>query len=1376
MIKVFHLGITYFQHQACKQMKAVGLSLLFVQAFLLPAAAQNITRPNIQGPSGLQVNSFTGSLFYQRTDLFVPGRGLSLDISFTYSSSNRAADWGYGYGWTFNYNRFYAATDTSVTFYNPDGRRDVYRKSGTAYIAPVGVFDKVINYATGKFQLVTKDGTVYYFDDATHKKLTGITERNNNQFSLSYTGGVLSSVTDASGRTVTFIWMANRLSQVKADFNGAVKTIDYTYDATGTLKSVKDPLGNITAYTYIRGRLMGSLTDKNGNTTNILYNNNNAVIKLISCESEKGISYNAAERKTYVTDRNSDNTFVTTYAFDTAGKLVSKSGNCCGYNTTYSYDEDNNINRTKDANGHTTVYTYDTRGNLISETDPLNQTVLYTYENTFNKITSITDKRGNKTDYTYDSRGNLLQIREPLNAITTYAYSNNGDLRSYTDPGGNTVQLIYDSYGFPVMVKDALNGTNALTYDVWGNRLTQTDANNHISTFAYDALNRMTSFTGALGNVNTYTYDANSNLLSIKDANNNTSSYTYDSRGNPLIVTDAAGNNSILQYDAVGNMIAFTDAKGNKTAYTYDKQSRLLAETDAAGEQVYSSYDGVGNKTGITYANGNRVAIEYDAVNRISKMTDKLGTVITYQYDANGNRIAEADAKGNTTTYTYDALDRLVATIDPLGNAYRYTYDLNGNIIAEKDRNDNTKTYLYDALNRITKMTDAGGYATLYTYDPAGNRLSVTDAKGNTTAYTYDALDRATGETFADNTTTTYTYDAEGNILTYKNNNGQIISYGYDKLHRPVAKIYPGGVDSLSYDATGHLTRAKNSSANVLFNYDNVYRIISENLNGKITGYSYNTAAGTKKIMYPSGRVVERKLNERDQLQTVKDGATNVATYDYSNAGENTGCHYANGTSTAMQYNSNNQVISLTASPASLVDFIYTYDKEENLLTAAFRHRTANSEQYGYDTKNQLIQFKKGGSRQTAYTYDGVGNRTAVQVNGITTSYTANSMNAYTGIAQSTPVNYTYDANGNVLTNGIQTFSYDVENRLTTVNAGTTAVYTYDALGRRIRKSTAGNTVNYYFDGFQVIEERNAVDTVLASYVWGTWLDDIVTMKKNGNTFYYHTNTIGSVAAVTDSSGTVAERYEYDAFGKVSFFDNGYTVLAQSAIGNNYTYAGRAYEPETGNYDYRVRQYDALHGRFQQRDPLGYYSGGYNLYAYVSNKPAGFIDPFGLAEEKCKTLTDKAKEKVIKEVFKKVPGPITYDPSTKKVGVKVNQFTKVTVDAKDGRKEGVKVEVEVSKEKKLEVAQTGAEAKVKATADVTVKPVDAAHLGTIGLGVKLEGAIKVLGEKLWKGEISSKSRINVGIGLNADQGLGSRSSEPPATRRRLEEAERGLVE
>ena len=1172
--------------------------------------AQNITRPNIQGPSGLQVNSYTGSLFYQRTDLSVPGR-LPMNLAFTYNSADRATDLGYGFGWTFALGRYYILNDSGVVFVNGDGRKDQYKVKEGKYLAPKGIFDQVSVGGSGHFLLVTKDGTQYAFDDPSHKKLTGITDKNGNKLQLSYSAGQPSAIADGSGRTIILTWTDSRLTELRADFGGTVRKVQFTYNADGTLASVKDPGGNTIAYSYIRGRLMGGLVDANGNQTTILYNTIGAVIKFVSCESEKSISYNTAEFKTYATDINNDKTYVTVYAFDQQGNLINKSGNCCGYNVSYHYDDDNNINQITDANGNKATYAYDNRGNLLSQTDAQGHSISYTWEPVYNQVTSVTDKNGNKTSYGYDAKGNLLKIEKPLNSTFSYTYEANGDIKDFTDARGNKTIYQYDAYGFLTTITDAAgNISSVLAHDTWGNLRSWKDARNNTKTYSYDVLNQMVSVTDALQHTTRYSYDGNGNVLSVTDGNNNKTNYIYDPKDRPLILTDALGHTHIFQYDAVGNLISFVDGAGNTTLYTYDKQATLLSETNAANEQTSYNYDGNGNRTGIVYPNGNSVSIQYDELNRIKSISDAAGMTATYSYDPSGNKISQTDARGNTIAYHYDELNRLITETDALGNSYDYTYDGNGNMVAIKDRNKNSTTYQYDVLNRMEKINDPGGYTTKYSYDAAGNLTSITDANDNTTIYSYDALNRSIEEREPDNSIRAFTYDAEGNLLTQTDNMGRVTNYTYDKIYRPVLKSYSGVTDSLVFDAEGHLLQATNPSSSVSFLYDKAYRVIQENLNGRITSYSYNIAAGIQSVIYPGGKSIQRQSDQRNHLASILQNGTSLVNFIYDNSGNNIGRHFRNGTGIDIIYNNNRQVTGITLNPGRMVDLNYSIDKEGNPTAITFGHHPTGSEQFTYDSRGQIASFQKS-SLRSEFNYDGPGNRTNVQTGGGNNTYTVNNMNEYMSESASPGLTYKYDANGNILSDGKRAYAYDMENRIIQVDSGMTASYKYDALGRRIKKTVNGKDINYYYDGLQVIEERNSSDSILANYVWGTWLDDLIEMQRAGNNYYFTADANGSIIAVTDSLGAVSERYEYDPYGVVSFLGNDYTLLANSAIGNVYTFTGRQYEPESGQFFYRARHYNASDGRFLQRDPLGIYGGDFNLYSYVSNNPVHFTDPLG---------------------------------------------------------------------------------------------------------------------------------------------------------------------
>ena len=146
--------------------------------------------------------------------------------------------------------------------------------------------------------------------------------------------------------------------------------------------------------------------------------------------------------------------------------------------------------------------------------------------------------------------------------------------------------------------------------------------------------------------------------------------------------------------------------------------------------------------------------------------------------------------------------------------------------------------------------------------------------------------------------------------------------------------------------------------------------------------------------------------------------------------------------------------------------------------------------------------------------------------------------------------------------------------------------------------------VHYTYDD-QVIAEYEG-GSLKRKFIYGPGIDEPVMMiNVDGETetkYYYHFDGLGSVAAVSDETGGVAERYSYDVFGEPN---------RVSDVNNPYMFTARRYDPETANYYYRARYYKPSIGRFLQTDPIGYY-GGLNLYLYVLNNPVILIDPVGL--------------------------------------------------------------------------------------------------------------------------------------------------------------------
>ena len=181
--------------------------------------------------------------------------------------------------------------------------------------------------------------------------------------------------------------------------------------------------------------------------------------------------------------------------------------------------------------------------------------------------------------------------------------------------------------------------------------------------------------------------------------------------------------------------------------------------------------------------------------------------------------------------------------------------------------------------------------------------------------------------------------------------------------------------------------------------------------------------------------------------------------------------------------------------------------------------------------------------------------------------------------------------------------------------------YAYDALGRRIEKRTGGDATRYIYDGARVVEEwtisSGGSPTLAASYVYGLYVDEVLTMRRGGNDYYYHGDDMHNVVKLTDSNGDVVEAYDYGDYGQPEFYDatGDRLDVTASPLGNPYLFAGREFDAELGYYYFRNRYMDPGLGRFVSRDPLGLWGDPLNLgngYTYAASNPWSLVDPFGL--------------------------------------------------------------------------------------------------------------------------------------------------------------------
>ncbi len=289
-----------------------------------------------------------------------------------------------------------------------------------------------------------------------------------------------------------------------------------------------------------------------------------------------------------------------------------------------------------------------------------------------------------------------------------------------------------------------------------------------------------------------------------------------------------------------------------------------------------------------------------------------------------------------------------------------------------------------------------------------------------------------------------------------------------------------------------------------------------------------------------------------------------------------------------------------------------TYRNASGTTVGQFRYRYDDT---GLVTQKVATVGPASPPVTNAYTYDMLGRLTAAD--GVAYSYDAAGNRLNNGTYTHNRLDgVLHDAAGNVTrivsassVPSVRELTWNTQNQLVSVttNGIPAESYTYDPLGRRVSTTDASGTVYHVYDGDHCAVDLDASGTPLRTYTWGPGIDNLLAVtvysEDATNTFYAIKDHLGSVHALVDSAGNIAESYEFGAWGNV--------LSGASAIGNRFLFQGREYSWATGLYNFRARWYAPELGRWLSPDPIGI-EGGLNLYEFCHNDPVNFRDPSGL--------------------------------------------------------------------------------------------------------------------------------------------------------------------
>ena len=869
------------------------------------------------------------------------------------------------------------------------------------------------------------------------------------------------------------------------------------------------------------------------------------------------------------------------------------------------------------------LYRFDAGGRHLSTVNTFTGATVFTFSyDADGQLVRITDGDKNVTTILRNAAGSPLAIVAPFGQRTTLAADANGYLTSVTAPALPAHTFTYDAGGGGLLTGETDPGGRAhtFTYDTAG-RLTKDDAPGAAFTdFERVGIPRGYFVTGttALGAVGKVQVENLANGAELRTNTDAAGLITTDSRAANGVNTTTKPHGTVetttLGPDPRFAMQAPTAAKqtiatpGGKTLTK--EIVRTVTQTDPQNPLSLTAF----RET--TKVNNRASTLDFDKATGTVTATSPLNRLFTTKIDAQSRPVQVIAGNLTPRNLTYDANGRLSTLATGSGAQQRLTrvaYNTEGFPASVTDALGQSERYRYDAAARISLVTSTGGKAMGLGYDALGQVTSITPPGRAAHLFThtldgeiasYTAPDAGSGVA-----TTASTYNADGQLTTTLLPGGALIAFDYDAGGRLTKRTVPGNATTIALSpTTGLRTSLTETNGDALtFTYDGALP----------TGLTWSgTVAGS----------VTRTIDHdfRTAAQSVNGASTVSFTYDADGKviaigaltlereaalGRIAGSQLA-GVSDARTFDALGQTTGFSAkfgAATNLFSAAHTRDKlgriTESVETLA--STPADTFTYAYDADGQLLSVKKNGVTQNSYTYDTNGNR-------LTDGAVSATYDAQDRLTQRGGTAYTYQPGGERLTRsnagGTTTYSHDALGNLLSVTlpGGSVVSYLADGEGRRIGRKLNGTLVQgfLYSDDLRIVAELDGGNALVSRFVYGDRENVPSYMVKGGVTYRLVADTRGSVRLVVNAAtGSIAQRLDYDAFGN---------VLLDTAPGfQPFGFAGGLYDAQTRLVHFGARDYDPETGRWIQKDPILFAGGDTNLYGYVGNDPVNNIDPNG---------------------------------------------------------------------------------------------------------------------------------------------------------------------